>query len=171
MFLWHGFGRTESASMTTEQHHHFFWHHPITKVSSAARRFTVVQKNHSCTTVKQRVENGLAEHDCRFLFCLLISLYFCKWWITKMDFAKNGEVFQTAKRVQSVSQESFQVSHLRECIYMQNLRSTRDFQIWKGADSVRIWAETRDVKKTEGLCFWAEKMNLFYPAQQTLAVY
>ncbi len=35
----------------------------------------------------------------RFLFCLLIVLCFRKWWITKMDCAKNGEVFQTAKMV------------------------------------------------------------------------
>lgn len=61
----------------------------------------------------------------RFLFCLLIVLCFSKWWFTKMDCAKNGEVFQTAKWLQSITQESFQVSHLKDCISTQNLQHTR----------------------------------------------
>lgn len=86
-----------------------------------------------------------------------------------MDCAINEEVFQTEKGVKSITQESFQVS-LNDCIAIQNL-CTHGFQIWKGADCVCIQVETWDVKKTEMLCFWAEKTNLFYPAKQTLAVY
>lgn len=60
-----------------------------------------------------------------FLFCPLIVLCFSKWWITKMDCAKNREVFQTEKAVQSITQEPFQVSHLNDCIAIQNLQHTQ----------------------------------------------
>lgn len=79
----------------------------------------------------------------RLLFSLLTVLCFSKWWITKMVCVKNGEVVQTAKWLQSFPQESFQVSHLKRLHFYTEFTAHKIFRIWKGAGSVRIWAETQ----------------------------
>lgn len=69
-------------------------------------------------------------------------------WIIKLNSAKNWGGIPNGKMGTSITQESFHPSVTSEELYFYN--STKDFEIWKDADSFHIWAETWDMKKTEG---------------------
>lgn len=110
--LWQCFGRRGSVSamaVITEQRHQFFLvlsNH----ISEFCRWFF-------CTTVKQFVGNGLADYvdSCfaTWLSYVLVNSELQKWkWMPR-----NGRYSKLLKRVQSITQESFQVSHQKDCVF------------------------------------------------------
>lgn len=67
-----------------------------------------------------------------------------------MDCARNGVVFQTAKWVQSITQESFQVSHLKDCISIQNLQHTRFSNLKRCRQCSHLSRDTGTRRKHKG---------------------
>lgn len=118
------------------------------------------------------MENGLAGYD-------WVDSCFASWFfyvLVNVDYKNglwhdSGGSSKLQNEDQANTRESFQESHQKK------LHFCTDFTAHKVLKSEKVQAvytferRPRDVKKTEGLCFWAEKMNLFYPAKQTLAVY
>lgn len=78
----------------------------------------------------------------------------------------DGEVFQNATWVQSITQESFQMLHLMGCISARNLQH----KIFKSekVQAALAFVQKHGTKKgkTPGLCFWAAKTNLFFSSKE-----
>lgn len=105
-------------------------------------------------------------------FCFLIVLCFSKQELTKNGLCQEWGGISKLQNGCKASLENHSKCHIWRTAFPHTIHSTRDFQIWKGADSVsHLSRNTGPWRKQRGFCFWAEKMNLFYPAKQTLAVY